>query len=167
MQSVLIVDDEKHTRDGLVAALADNYDVLAAANADEAIKLLDAEEFDAVITDFRMSGKSGLSVIDKAASLPNKPACIMLTAYGNVETAVEAMKRGAADFLSKPVDVDRLERILKDALDKREEKRAEEKKILENNRAEAQHAKKHIPSAVVAGAHFELGDIIANSPKMR
>jgi len=167
MQSVLIVDDEKHTRDGLVAALADNYDVLAAANADEAIKLLDAEEFDAVITDFRMSGKSGLSVIDKAASLPNKPACIMLTAYGNVETAVEAMKRGAADFLSKPVDVDKLERILKDALDKREEKRAEEKKILENNRAEAQHAKKHIPSAVVAGAHFELGDIIANSPKMR
>ena len=99
MQSVLIVDDEKHTRDGLVAALADNYDVLAAANADEAIKLLDAEEFDAVITDFRMSGKSGLSVIDKAASLPNKPACIMLTAYGNVETAVEAMKRGPADFL--------------------------------------------------------------------
>ena len=87
MQSVLIVDDEKHTRDGLVAVLSDDYDVLAASNADEAVRLLDAEEFDAVVTDFRMAGKSGLSVIDKAISLPSKPACIMLTAYGNVETA--------------------------------------------------------------------------------
>ena len=81
MQSVLVVDDEKHTRDGLAAVLADNYDVFAASNADEAIKMLDAEIFDAVITDLRMAGKSGLSVIDKAVSLPYKPVCIMLTAY--------------------------------------------------------------------------------------
>ena len=167
MQSVLIVDDEKHTRDGLVAVLSDDYDVLAASNADEAVRLLDAEEFDAVVTDFRMAGKSGLSVIDKAISLPSKPACIMLTAYGNVETAVEAMKRGAADFLSKPVDVDRLEKVLAEALKKREEKRLEEKRALGERGESARKAKKHAASAAVAGGHFELGDIIANSPKMR
>lgn len=167
MQSVLIVDDEKHTRDGLVAVLSDDYDVLAASNADEAVRLLDAEEFDAVVTDFRMAGKSGLSVIDKAISLPSKPACIMLTAYGNVETAVEAMKRGAADFLSKPVDVDRLEKVLAEALKKREEKRLEEKRVLAERVESARKAKKHAASAAVAGGHFELGDIIANSPKMR
>ena len=70
MQSILIVDDEKHTRDGLSAVLSDSYDVLAASNADEAIKMLDAEPFDAVITDLRMAGKSGISVIDKTISLP-------------------------------------------------------------------------------------------------
>ena len=126
MQSVLVVDDEKHTRDGLAAVLADNYDVFAASSADEAIKMLDAEIFDAVITDLRMAGKSGLSVIDKAVSLPYKPVCIMLTAYGNVEMAVEAMKRGASDFLSKPVDVEKLENILRQSLSKREKQRAED-----------------------------------------
>lgn len=167
MQSVLIVDDEKNTRDGLVAVLSDDYDVLAASNADEAVRLLDAEEFDAVVTDFRMAGKSGLSVIDKAISLPSKPACIMLTAYGNVETAVEAMKRGAADFLSKPVDVDRLEKVLAEALKKREERRLEEKRALAERVESARKAKKHAAAAAVAGGHFELGDIIAKSPKMR
>ena len=128
MQSVLIVDDEKNTRDGLVAVLSDDYDVLAASNADEAVRLLDAEEFDAVVTDFRMAGKSGLSVIDKAISLPSKPACIMLTAYGNVETAVEAMKRGAADFLSKPVDARRKEARGKTGARRARRKRAKGKK---------------------------------------
>ena len=167
MQSVLIVDDEKHTRDGLAAVLSDDYDVLAATNADEAIKLMDAENFDAVITDLRMSGKSGLSVIDKAISLPSKPVCIMLTAYGNVETAVEAMKRGATDFLSKPIDVDRLEDILKKALTKRAEKIEEQKTRLDAKIEKARAQKKHAAATQVANGHFELGDIIAQSPKMR
>lgn len=167
MQSVLIVDDEKHTRDGLAAVLSDDYDVLAAANADEAIKLMDAENFDAVITDLRMSGKSGLSVIDKAISLPSEPVCIMLTAYGNVETAVEAMKRGATDFLSKPIDVDRLEEILKKALTKRAEKIEERKTRLDAKIEKARAQKKHAAATQVANGHFELGDIIAQSPKMR
>ena len=92
MRSVLIVDDEKHTRDGLSAVLADSYDVFAASNADEAIAMLDAEDFDAVVTDLRMAGKSGMSVIDKTISMRGKPVCIMLTAYGSMEIAVEAMK---------------------------------------------------------------------------
>ncbi len=116
LPSVLIVDDEKHTRDGLRQALEDNYDVSLAANADEAFNLLDAQPFDAVLTDLRMPGKSGLKVIDKALALPQRPAVIMMTAYGNVDTAVEAMKRGAVDFLTKPVNLERLEVLLQRAL---------------------------------------------------
>lgn len=165
MQSVLVVDDEKHTRDGLAAVLADNYDVFAASNADEAIKMLDAEIFDAVITDLRMAGKSGLSVIDKAVSLPYKPVCIMLTAYGNVEMAVEAMKRGASDFLSKPVDVEKLENILRQSLSKREKQRAED----EIKKSQTLRETGHIPAppAITKGVNVDENNIIASSPSMR
>jgi DNA-binding NtrC family response regulator len=114
--SVLIVDDEKHTREGLQQALADNYDVSVAASADEAFNLMDAQPFDVIVTDLRMPGKSGLKVIDRALALPQKPAVLMMTAYGNIETAVEAMKRGAVDFLTKPVNIERLEVLIQRAL---------------------------------------------------
>lgn len=114
--SVLIVDDEKHTREGLQQALAENYDVTVAANADEAFNLMEAQPFDVILTDLRMPGKSGLKVIDKALALPNRPAVIMMTAYGNIETAVDAMKRGAVDFLTKPVNIERLEVLIQRAL---------------------------------------------------
>lgn len=119
MQSILVVDDEKHTRQGLQMALSENYDVSSAANADEALRLMRTQNFDAIITDLRMSGKSGLNLIDEAIRMPNKPACIMMTAYGNIDVAVEAMKHGASDFLTKPIDIDRLEAILSRALEKR------------------------------------------------
>jgi len=114
--SVLIVDDEKHTREGLQQALEENYDVSIASNVDEAFNLMDSQEFDVILTDLRMPGKSGLKVIDKALGVTNKPAVIMMTAYGNIDTAVEAMKRGAVDFLTKPVNIERLEILVQRAL---------------------------------------------------
>ncbi len=118
--SILIVDDEKHTRNGLRQAFEDEYDVYVAQDADQAIQLLDSEHFDVVLTDLRMAGKSGMSVIEKTLTLPHKPACIMMTAYANVETAVEAMKRGAFDFLTKPVNITKLEILIKRALQSRQ-----------------------------------------------
>ncbi len=116
---VLIVDDEKNTREGLAATLEDQYEVSMASNADEAFRLMDIENFDVIITDLRMAGESGLSVIDKALQLPQQPVCIMMTAYGNVETAVEAMRRGAYDFLTKPLNLEKLELVIKRALQSR------------------------------------------------
>jgi two-component system response regulator AtoC len=116
MPSVLIVDDEKHTREGLQQALAESYDVSIAASAEEAFNLMDAAPFDVIVTDLRMPGKSGLKVIDRALALPQKPAVLMMTAYGNIEMAVEAMKRGAVDFLTKPVNIERLELLIQRAL---------------------------------------------------
>ncbi len=114
--SVLIVDDEKHTREGLQQALQESNDVSVAASADEGFNLMEAQEFDVIVTDLRMPGKSGLKVIDKALTLPNKPAVIMMTAYGSIDSAVEAMKRGAVDFLTKPVNFERLEILIQRAL---------------------------------------------------
>lgn len=165
MRSILIVDDEKHTRDGLSAVLADSYDVFAAADADEAIKMLDAEPFDAVITDLRMAGKSGMSVIDKTISMPEKPVCIMLTAYGNMETAVEAMKHGATDFLAKPVDIDRLEKTLSDALDRRDAQKSEAD--IKKREHVAAVKKSHGEDAVVATKHVRDGCLIRTGKKMR
>ncbi len=117
--TVLIVDDEKNTRDGLRLALEDQYEVYVASNADEALNLMDLESFEVILTDLRMAGESGLSVIDHAVSLPSKPICIMMTAYGDVDTAVEAMRRGAFDFHTKPINIDKLEFIIKRAMQSR------------------------------------------------
>ncbi len=114
--SLLIVDDEKHTREGLQQALADNYDVSVASSADEAFNLMQSQPFDVIITDLRMPGKSGLKVIDQALLQSNQPAVLMMTAYGTIESAVEAMKRGAVDFLTKPVNIERLEVLIQRAL---------------------------------------------------
>ncbi len=117
--SILIVDDEKHTREGLQQALEEDYDVYVARNADEAFNLMEEEPFEVVLTDLRMAGKSGMKVIDRALSLRNRPVCIMMTAYGSVESAVEAMKRGAFDFLTKPVNLEQLELLIQRALKSR------------------------------------------------
>ena len=120
MQGILlIVDDEKHTREGLKLAFSENFDVYTACNPQEAILLLASEKFDVVITDLKMGQQSGMQVIDKALSLPHKPICIMMTAYGTIEIAVEAMKHGAYDFVSKPVQLERLEALVQKALKER------------------------------------------------
>jgi DNA-binding NtrC family response regulator len=117
--TVLIVDDERHTREGLQLALEENFDVSVAASADEAFNQLAGQEFDVVVTDLRMPGKSGLKVIDKALSMSNQPAVLMMTAYGSIDSAVEAMRRGAVDFLTKPVNIERLEILINRALKNR------------------------------------------------
>ncbi|MEC7281654.1 MAG: sigma-54 dependent transcriptional regulator, partial [Verrucomicrobiota bacterium] len=118
-ETILIVDDEKNTREGISIALEEEYEVYMASGADEAFNLMEAETFDIVLTDLRMAGKSGLKVIDRAITQANRPICIMMTAYGNVETAVEAMRRGAFDFLTKPVSLEKLEILIKRALQSR------------------------------------------------
>lgn len=118
--NILIVDDERHTRDGLAQALEGNYEVYEAGNAEEAFNLLEAEQFEVVLTDLRMAGPSGMSVVDATVRQPNPPVCIMMTAYGDVQTAVEAMKRGAFDFLPKPLNLEKLELLIRRALRSRE-----------------------------------------------
>ncbi len=117
--SILIVDDEKNTREGLCTVLEDDYDVYLASSAEEAFRVLDSEAIEVVITDLRMAGKSGMSVIDRALKMGAPPSCVMMTAYGDVPTAVEAMKRGAYDFLTKPLNIEQLEIIVKRAINAR------------------------------------------------
>ena len=99
--TLLIVDDEKTTRDGLRLALEDRYDVFVADDAAAAMELLERERFDVLLTDLRLPKEDGLKLIDRAKSLPRPPICILMTAYGSDETIVEAMKRGADDYIAK------------------------------------------------------------------
>ena len=122
---VLIVDDEKHTRDGLRAALEDKYETFVAKDAVEAARLMQDVPPDAVLTDLRMAGEDGMAVIDRALKLSPQPVCLMMTAYGDVETAVQAMSRGAYWFMQKPVDLRQVELLLERGL----KARATEKEV--------------------------------------
>ncbi len=116
LPSVLIVDDEKSTRDGLARALRRNYEVFTAEDGPRALDLLSKNPVDIVLSDLRMPGMDGLTLIQRVLTHSPQPVCILLTAYGSIETAVEAMKRGAFDFLTKPVNLDQLDLVLQRAL---------------------------------------------------
>src|SRR5205823_14521892 len=106
--TILIVDDEKHTREGLRQSLEDDFDVYTAGNIEEALNVLAADHIDLVLTDLRLGGEDGMALIDKILQRPKPPVCMLMTAYGSIATAVEAMKRGAYDFVTKPINIDEL-----------------------------------------------------------
>src|SRR6204780_4433049 len=115
--TLLIVDDEKTTRDGLRAALEDRYDVYVAEDAKTGMELLERENFEVLLTDFRLPNEDGMKPLPRAKSLPKPPICILMTAYGSEELAVEAMKRGADDYIAKGrLQIDELEMRIARAL---------------------------------------------------
>src|SRR3954471_11590773 len=115
--TVLIVDDEKTQREGLRDALEDHYDVYLADSAHAAMELLEREHFDVLLTDFRMPNEDGVKLIVRAKSLPKPPICILMTAYGSEEVAVDAMKKGADDYIPKgKLQIDELEFRIRRAL---------------------------------------------------
>ncbi len=126
--TLLIVDDEKHTRDGLRRLLENDYDVYVAGDIASAMNVLEREHVDLLLTDLRLAGEDGMQLIDRALKMPDPPICIMMTAYGSVDTAVEAMKRGAYDFVTKPLNLDKVELLISRAL--RDRKLVEENQTL-------------------------------------
>ena len=116
MHTILIVDDEKNTREGLRLSLEDEFDIYIAANIKGAMDVLQNETVDVLVTDLRLGADDGMELIDKALGIAASPICIMMTAYGSVDTAVEAMKRGAYHFVTKPLNIDELEILIKRAI---------------------------------------------------
>ena len=114
--AILIVDDERNTREGLERALSDRYEVLLAEDAPKAIQILESRPVDVLLTDLRMPGVDGMSLLRRALSLTNPPVCIVMTAYGSIENAVQAMQAGAYHYITKPVNLDELELVLQRAL---------------------------------------------------
>jgi len=114
--TLLIVDDERATRDGLRSALEEEFDVYTAAGNAEALAILKSEPIQLLLTDLRMGADSGMDLLEAALAMPEPPVAIMMTAYGSVDTAVEAMRRGAWHFVTKPLNLDEVEMLLKRAL---------------------------------------------------
>lgn len=113
---LLIVDDERATREGLRMALEHEFDVYLAANVEEAKRMMAMEKPHLVLTDLRLGADSGMTVVDLAMALQPPPVTVMMTAYGSVDTAVEAMRRGAWHFVTKPLNLDEVEMLLRRGL---------------------------------------------------
>jgi DNA-binding NtrC family response regulator len=113
--SILVVDDEKNQRESLAGYLRNlNYDVSTENSAQTALAYLYKHPTNIVLTDFKMPYMSGADLLAEIQSRHPKTVVVIMTAYGTIDIAVDAMKNGAYDFLSKPVDLDALEHMLKD-----------------------------------------------------
>jgi two-component system response regulator AtoC len=118
---LLVVEDEKNTRDGLRRYFDGKYDIYLAPDLPAAINLLESQPVDLLLTDLRLTGGTeGLDLIKRAQALPHAPVCVLMTAYGSEKVAVEAMKRGAYDYITKPLDLEKLEVVLSRALRSRQ-----------------------------------------------
>ncbi|MGQ0809697.1 MAG: sigma-54-dependent transcriptional regulator [Nitrospiraceae bacterium] len=120
MEKILVVDDEQSLRDVLSIMLKRaGYDVTLASDCEEAIAHIGKEIFDLVITDLKMPKGSGLDVLKAVKAASPETVVLMITAYATAESAVEAMKHGAYDYLTKPFQVDEVQLIVRNALEKR------------------------------------------------
>ena len=118
--TLLIVDDEKNTRNGLKISLEPfGYKVHVAEEAQKALEILRGEDIDVMLTDLRMPGLDGLELTKLARKISPRTQVIILTAYGTVENAVEAMKHGAFNYLAKPVNLDNLQMLVEQAVSAR------------------------------------------------
>ncbi|RKY47880.1 MAG: sigma-54-dependent Fis family transcriptional regulator [Candidatus Neomarinimicrobiota bacterium] len=107
MTRILIADDERELRDALCTVLSEEgFDCKVAGDGEEAIKLIEEENFDILIADIKMPKRNGIEVLEKVNQISPKTVTIIITAYATVETAIEALRRGAVDYLIKPVDFD-------------------------------------------------------------
>ncbi|MGH7819955.1 MAG: response regulator, partial [Candidatus Binatia bacterium] len=104
---ILLADDEDAIRESLAQVLAEEgYDVDTAADGDLALAALDKAEYDVVITDLRMPGADGLAVLRRARDLAPQTLVLLITAYASIETAVEALRQGAHDYILKPLIIE-------------------------------------------------------------
>ncbi|MBT6561580.1 MAG: sigma-54-dependent Fis family transcriptional regulator [Candidatus Scalindua sp.] len=111
---ILLVDDDKNTANGLrKILLQDGYDTSCVYTGNEALDLIDTEHFDIVITDMKLPDVSGFSIIERVKKKDADIPVIMITAFSSLQTAIDAMKKGADDYLTKPVNIEELELILK------------------------------------------------------
>src|SRR5574339_694219 len=120
MGRILVVDDHDSPRKGLVRALNNpGHDVEEAANGTAAIERLQDSQFDVVLTDLRMGGADGMDVLRTTRSIQSSAAVILMTAFGSIHTAVEAMKIGAFDFVQKPFEIEEMQLKIEKAIELR------------------------------------------------
>ena len=121
MAKILIIDDERFIRSSLREILEyEKYEVIEAQDGAEGLQKIKDEEVDLVLCDVKMPILDGMDVLDQVRQMDRSPQFIMISAHGTIETAVEATKKGAFDFISKPPDLNRLLLTVRNALDKKQ-----------------------------------------------
>jgi diguanylate cyclase (GGDEF)-like protein len=115
----LVVDDEEIVRSFLIDVLTDEgYQVTAVSTGEEAVKLISKREFDLIITDIKMPGTDGMEVLRVAKTRDPNQNVIVMTGYASTETAVESMKLGAADYITKPFNLDQIKIVVAKTLER-------------------------------------------------
>jgi two-component system NtrC family response regulator len=118
METILIVDDEKNYLVVLEALLSpEGYEIVTADNAPSALRLIEGSDLDLVLTDMKMPGMSGMELVEECKKIKPAVPVIMMTAYGTIELAVEAMKKHAFDYITKPFQNEELKVTIRKALD--------------------------------------------------
>lgn len=115
-QTLLIADDEEKTRKLLTLSFSDKYNILTARNGKEAVKFLKSKHINLVLTDLKMPDMSGLELLEYVQKNYATIPVIIITAFGSIENAVEAMKLGAIDYIPKPINIDELEALIEKSL---------------------------------------------------
>jgi DNA-binding NtrC family response regulator len=119
MTKILIIDDEKSIRKTLREILEyEKYQVEEAADGIEGLSMIQKDKFDIILCDIKMPKMDGVEVLDKIMQLSYDAPVVMISGHGNIETAVEAVKKGAFDFIAKPLDLNRLLVTIRNAMDK-------------------------------------------------
>ena len=119
MAKILIIDDEKSIRKTLREILEyEKYQVDEAADGSEGLSMIQKEKYDVVLCDIKMPKMDGIELLDKIIALDNETPVVMISGHGTIETAVEAVKKGAFDFIAKPLDLNRLLVTIRNAMDK-------------------------------------------------
>jgi len=119
MSNILIIDDEKAIRKTLSEILSyEGYKIDEAADGEEGLKKLREKEFDVVLCDIKMPKVDGIEFLEKSKDINGDTPIIMISGHGTIETAVEAVKKGAYDYISKPPDLNRLLITIRNAMDK-------------------------------------------------
>ncbi|MEK7238256.1 MAG: sigma-54 dependent transcriptional regulator, partial [Nitrospirota bacterium] len=127
-KSVLIVDDDKTNRESIAKVLTNNYIIYTASNGQKAMDILNKnEDIDLVLTDMMMPEMDGIELLEKIRSTNNDLAVILITGHSSIESAVDAMRKGAYDYITKPIDLNKFEITIKNAL---ENKRLKSENIL-------------------------------------
>jgi len=116
--SILIVDDDRNTREGVARELSANYETFIAPNGTEALNILnDRGDIDIILTDLMMPSMDGIELLEKVHTSFKNTSVILITGYSSIESAVDAMRKGAYDYITKPIDLNKLEIIIKNALE--------------------------------------------------
>jgi two-component system nitrogen regulation response regulator NtrX len=119
MANILVIDDEKSIRSSLQEVLEyENHTVSLATNGPEGLEMLEKDEYDVVLCDIKMPKMDGIEVLQKSAEISPDTPVIMISGHGNIDTAVEAIKKGAYDFIEKPLDLNRLLVSIRNAMER-------------------------------------------------
>ena len=119
MMKILIIDDERSIRNSLKEILSDEgYDVDVAGNGIEGISMVEKEKYSVIFCDIKMPEMDGIEVLDKLIGMGTDAAVVMISGHGDIDTAVECIKKGAFDFIQKPLDLNRILITIKNATDK-------------------------------------------------